>query len=125
MRRVLAVPASLLSLLLLCSVARSQQEGSINGTVTDPSGGVIAGAHVTVTNEATHTGQESTTNSSGDYTVPGLLAGQYTVSVQASGFGPFSAAGVVLRVAQKQRVDAKLVVGQEKTQVDVSADSSR
>ncbi len=124
MRNVLALPASFLLLLLPCSVAWSQQEGSINGTVMDPSGSVVAGAHVTVTNEATHTAQESTTNASGDYTVPGLLAGQYTVEVQASGFGTFAASGVVLRVAQKQRLDAKLTVGQQKTQVDVSADSS-
>ena len=124
MRRFLPVPAFLLSVLLFCSVAWSQQEGSINGTVTDPSGGVVPGAHVTVTNNATHTGQETTTNSSGDYTMPGLLAGQYSIQIDAPGFGSFSAAGVVLRVAQKQRVDAKLTVGQEKTQVDVSSDSS-
>lgn len=124
MRYVFAVPASLLSVLLFCSAGWSQQEGSINGTVSDPSGGVVAGAHVTVTNEATHTAQETSTNTSGDYTMPGLLAGQYTVEVQATGFGPFAAAGVVLRVAQKERVDAKLTVGQQKTQVDVSADSS-
>ena len=124
MRRFPPVPAFLLSVLLFCSVGWSQQEGSINGTVTDPSGGVVPGAHVTVTNDATHTGQETTTNSSGDYTMPGLLAGQYSIQINAPGFGPFSAAGVVLRVAQKQRVDAKLTVGQEKTQVDVSADSS-
>ncbi len=124
MRRFLPVPAFLLSVLLFCSVAWSQQEGSINGTVTDPSGGVVPGAHVTVTNDATHTGQETTTNSSGDYTMPGLLAGQYSIQINAAGFGPFSAAGIVLRVAQKQRLDAKLTVGQEKTQVDVSSDSS-
>ncbi len=124
MRYVFAVPASLLSVLLFCSMGWSQQEGSINGTVSDPAGGVLAGAHVTVTNEATHTAQETSTNTSGDYTMPGLLAGQYTVEVQATGFGPFAAAGVVLRVAQKERVDAKLTVGQQKTQVDVSADSS-
>ncbi len=124
MRLCFALLAPLVASLFLPSVARSQQEGSINGTVSDPSGNVVVGARVTVTNEATHTGQEATTNTSGDYTVPGLLAGQYSVHVDASGFASFTAGGVVLRVAQKQRVDARLAVGEAQTQVDVSSDSS-
>ena len=124
MRNALFLPSFLLSLLLVCVSASAQQEGSINGTVTDPSGGVVAGAHVVVTNEATHTEQDTTTNGSGDYTMAGLLAGNYSVRVNAPGFGAFTAGGVILRVAQTQRVDARLAVGQAQTQVDVSANSS-
>ena len=124
MRHALLFSAVLLSLSLGCTMARAQQEGSINGTVTDPSGGVVAGARVLVTNEGTHTGQDTMTNGSGDYTVAGLLAGNYSVRVDARGFGQFTAGGVVLRVAQKERVDARLAVGLAETQVDVSANSS-
>ena len=113
-----------LLLLLACSVLRAQQEGSLNGTVTDPSGGVIVGASVTVTNNGTRTDQTTTTNGSGEYTMPGLLEGNYDVRVTAPGFGPFIAQGIVLRVAQKQRIDAQLTVGSQQTQVDVAAQSS-
>ena len=51
MRNAPLLSFALLSLLLGCTVADAQQEGSINGTVTDPSGGVVAGAHVVVTND--------------------------------------------------------------------------
>ncbi len=113
-----------LCLALLPFAAQAQQEGSINGTVTDSTGAVIVGAKVSIENEATHTAQNTITNGSGDYLAPGLLAGSYTVRVDAAGYGPFSASNVILRIAQKQRVDVHLEVGANKVQVDVAAVSS-
>ena len=64
------------------------------------------------------------TNSSGEYTVPALIEGTYTIRVSAPGFGPFEADGIILRIAQKQRVDAVLAVGTNTARVDVAANSS-
>ena len=99
-----------LCLLLPCSLF-GQQSGAINGAVTDPGGGAIANAQVTVTNTAQGTALKATTNSAGEYSVPALEAGTYSLQVTAPGFQKFEATGIVLRVARTERVDAKLAVG--------------
>src|SRR5579863_2252558 len=96
--------------------------GTILGTVTDPSGAVVAGAKVTVKN--TGTGLERTTETSGDgsYSVPELPIGSYDVTVSQSGFQTFVAKGVTVDVATERRVDASLKTGEVSTKVEVSAD---
>ena len=49
--------------------------GEITGTVTDPTGAIVAGASLTVTNPATNTSRKVTTNTSGVYSLPALLPG--------------------------------------------------
>ncbi len=80
--------AVLLATLLLTTFALAQQPtGSIQGTITDPSGAVVSSAKVTI--KGVETGQELnlTTSSRGTYTSGPLLPGAYLVSVTASGFG--------------------------------------
>src|SRR5579863_3250241 len=60
--------------------------GSVQGTVTDPSGAVVRGATVTVTNKATGGTIQATTDSSGIYTSGALTPGTYTIRVEAKGF---------------------------------------
>ena len=60
--------------------------GYLSGTVTDPSGAVIAGARVTVTNKATNIRQESSTNELGFYRFVALEPGTYAVAFSAQGF---------------------------------------
>jgi hypothetical protein len=96
-------------------------QGTIVGHITDPSGAVIAGAKVTVknlTNSVVHT---SATNSDGDYTVPDLDPGPYSVTAEASGFSQVEAGNVVLEVQQTLRQDFKLTVGSVSSTVEVSA----
>ena len=107
---VLILPASLVA----------QQSSAINGQVTDPSGGAIPGAEVTVTKTGQGTAFKVTTNSAGEYSVPALEAGTYNLQVAAPGFEKFEANGIVLRVAHTERVDAKLAVGSVTAQVNVS-----
>ena len=113
-----------LLILVLCSLAHAQQQGSINGSVTDASGSVVVNADVTITQVSTKEEHVTKTNGSGEYTVPALLEGTYKIRIVAPGFGPFEADGIVLRIAQKQRVDATLTVGSNTEQVDVAANSS-
>ena len=87
----LAFFASLVSVLFFFCVNVSPvlgqtDTGSINGTITDPTGAVVPNAKVTVKSANTGLTRETNTNSSGIYTVPSLRPGPYTVAVTATGF---------------------------------------
>ncbi len=104
------------------TVAASAQTitGSVSGTVTDPSGAVIPGAKVAVTNVDTGVTVTDRANGAGIYNVRFLQIGKYTVTTTAKGFttqtfGPFS-----LEIGQTAKVDVKLAVGSDTTKVDVS-----
>lgn len=101
----------------LLSIA--QDTGAITGTVRDPSGAIVPGAQVTVTGTAGGNTRTTTTNSDGEYLAAGLPGGTYDLTITAPGFKTFKANAVVLRVAQKARVDATLSVGQVATEVTV------
>src|SRR5581483_4901618 len=80
------VLALLVSLIWCVGLQAQTTEGAIVGTVTDPSGAVISGAVVTVTNMGTGIAVKATTDASGAYVVTPLHIGHYSVSVEASGF---------------------------------------
>ncbi len=109
----------------LAAISLSAQtfRGTILGTVTDPSGAVLAGAKVTVRN--VNTGLERTTQTSADgsYSVPELPIGTYTVTVSQSGFQTSVTSDVVVGVASERRVDALLKTGQVAQVVEVSGEN--
>jgi hypothetical protein len=109
---------------LLAAVSLSAQtfRGTILGTVTDPTGAVVAGAKVTVKNTGTGLERASETSGDGSYSVPELPIGTYDVSVTQSGFQTFVAKGVTVTVAAERRVDAALKTGEVSTKVEVAAD---
>jgi hypothetical protein len=96
--------------------------GRIVGTVTDRSGAVIAGAHVVVTNVATHVARETVADSSGFYQILALPIGNYTVAVDHKGFNPVTTKASKLEINQSLKVDIKLEVG-TKTEI-VTVDST-
>src|SRR5580704_1775552 len=104
------------------SLAAQTFRGTILGTVTDPSGAVVAGAQVSAKNIGTGQERVSTTSADGSYTIPELPIGTYTVTVTQSGFQTFVATGVTVDVASQRRVDAALKTGEVSTRVEVSAD---
>jgi hypothetical protein len=93
---------------------------TLQGTVHDPSGAVLAGAAIRITEEATGTQSDSSSNSSGHYLVPFLLPGTYTLTVDSPGFQRFRRTGVKLDVAQSLQVDVTLSVGDVTTVVEVA-----
>jgi hypothetical protein len=109
-------------LLAVAGLSAQTFRGTILGTVTDPSGAVVAGAKVTAKN--TGTGLERSTETSGDgsYSIPELPIGTYNVTVSQQGFQTFVATGVTVNVAGERRVDAALKTGEVSTKVEVSAD---
>ncbi|MGA8269540.1 MAG: carboxypeptidase regulatory-like domain-containing protein [Candidatus Acidiferrales bacterium] len=112
------------AVLALPCLARAQDTGYITGTVTDKSSAAVAGAQVTVANEARGIRQTVPTNSTGDYLVAGLPAATYSVSVSAKGFESFQESGIVLAAAEKRRVDVELTVGAVSERVTVEGDSA-
>src|ERR1700723_437477 len=95
--------AFLLALALLASGAPSfaqTDRATLEGTVTDPSGGTISGANVTVTAADTGITQERKTNSNGYYRFPGLPVGQFTVTVSNPSFKTKVIEQVTLQVAE-------------------------
>ena len=85
--------------------------GTILGTVTDSGGALVPNAKVIVTNTATKVMSQTLSNSAGDYNVPALNPGTYTVSVEASGFQKAAVTQFTLTVNQHARVDFALKPG--------------
>src|SRR5271169_1857013 len=94
--------------------------GSIVGTVTDPSGAIVAGATVTITNTGTNIAFKTTSNSSGEFVVTPLEVGKYSVAVEATGFKRSLRPDVQVNVQDRVRVDAKLEVGNATDTVQVT-----
>jgi hypothetical protein len=105
---------------VLC-LAQSDR-GSVSGTVTDPSGSGITGAKVTVTNTAMGTQNATVTTGAGEYTIPELPAGAYSVTVVAPGFTTLVRNGITVSVGETARVDLQLGVGQSNITVTVTED---
>jgi hypothetical protein len=99
-------------------------QGTINGNVTDPSQAAVGSAIVTVTNQDTSLSRETATNSLGEYTLPTMPPGAYTLTVKAPGFSPYSQKGIAVRANEVTRVDVGLVVGQVNQDVTVSAQAA-
>ena len=85
--------------------------GQLTGTVTDPSGAVIAGANITLTNTATNTRRETGTNQSGIFTLAALPPGIYNLQVEAKGFPKQVREGIELQVGQVAQTDFTLQLG--------------
>ena len=97
--------------------------GSIVGTVTDPSGAVIAGANITITNVGTNIAVKATTDTAGEYVVTPLEVGRYSVSAEATGFKRSVRSDIQVNVQDRVRVDAKLEVGQVTDTVEVAGEA--
>ncbi len=122
--RFTAIWISLLTLIVLLSSANLAVAQAVKstfvGTVRDPVGAVVPGAKIVVTNLDTAISSTSTTNNAGDYTVPFLNSGRYSLTAGATGFETLVENGVTLDVAATVRVDFALKVGAESQQVQVS-----
>jgi hypothetical protein len=122
--QMLAVCACAL-LLAPAGVAHAQFDtGTVNGSVTDPTGAVVAGATVRLNNLDQKTTVTRKTNSKGEYEFADVQVGNYTVSVSVVGFAASVTKPFDLLVAAKQRIDVPLAVGGETTSVTVNVDNA-
>src|SRR5580658_9723343 len=107
--------------LITCGSLLASVTASISGTVTDQSGAVVAGATVTASNVDTGVATTLTTNTQGYYSFQSLPLGNYTISVQQTGFKAYAQTGLVLDVNSELVVDVKLQVGAASEKVEVSS----
>jgi hypothetical protein len=118
---VLAVAVGVL--LVSLPVFSQGSAGRILGSVTDQSGGVVAGATVTVTDVQRGVARTLTTDQAGEYLAPDLLPGTYTVRGVAAGFKTVERAGLLLEVKQDIRVDLTLQPGDQAQTVTVTEEA--
>ena len=108
---------------VLLNVAPAFSQGSsgrILGTVTDSSGGVVAGATVTVLDVDRGTSRVLTTDDAGAYNAPNLTPGNYTVRGEAKGFKRIERQNVVVEVSHEYRIDLTLQPGEQTQTVTVT-----
>jgi hypothetical protein len=111
----------LICILSSASLAFSQNATtSLRGVVKDPSGALVPGATVTITDTSAGLSQSTTANGSGVYAFPNILPARYTVKVSASGFGDQTKTAELL-VNQPATIDFTLSVQSSTVTVDVSA----
>src|SRR5580658_4207438 len=102
----------------------AEDTASLNGTVTDSTGAAVANAQVLIDNSTRGIHRSLTTNQDGEYSAPALSApSAYDITVIAQGFKKYEAKGVMLRVAEKSRVNISLQVGASSAEVTVQGSS--
>ena len=110
-----------MSLLFTACVAQAQFDvGSLVGTIRDQSGAAVADASITATNTATNIETSANSNGSGDYEIPSLHVGTYTISAKAPNYAEAVAQNISIAVGSRQRIDLELKIGQAQTSVEVS-----
>src|SRR5258706_14059351 len=90
--------------------AKTANTGLVLGTVTDPGGAVVPDAKVQLINMATNETKEVMTNSSGQFTFPGLTPATYKVTITKPRFAPFVVANLIVDVTKSETVVAMLGV---------------
>lgn len=101
--------------------AQYHVNGTITGTVTDPSGAVVSGVKVTATNTETNASQTTTTSTSGLYLFSDMSPANYTITAEKEGFRTCKGNGVILEPSSTRTFSCALQVGQATETVSVSA----
>lgn len=109
--------------LLLCLVPVYAQTSTatISGTVSDSQGAAIPNARVSATNTATGVVTNSETNQSGNYLLPNLDIGTYSVTIEREGFRRYTQSKIVLRTAESLGINVQMEVGAVSESVMVTA----
>src|SRR5689334_15839931 len=115
-------PMFLICILLLAASAThllaQGDRGVITGTVRDASGAVVPAGVVTAIQKSTNTTYKTTTSTAGDFTIPSLPVGSYSVTVEKQGFKTHITGNVVINPGETVRVDVTLEVGQTQQSVE-------
>ena len=111
-----------LAVLLLSVRLNAQELGGLTGTVTDPTGASVSGAHVTFREEATGVVTQVGTTSSGTYTAT-LNPGRYRLTVEAPGFQKYVQTGVIIEIGVTPTINVQLTVGASSQTVHVASNA--
>lgn len=110
-----------IAFLLAAAVFAQRDLGTILGTITDAQGGVIAGAKVNITEEATGIKYTVETNQSGEYIRPLLKPGTYSIEAEATGFKKTVQRGITLTAGDRTAINLQLAVGEVTQSVEITA----
>jgi hypothetical protein len=111
--------------LLSASLLLAQSDrGNLTGTVSDPTGALIPGVELVLRNPETGLERRTMTTDTGNYTIPQVPAGVYTLTAEHQGFRKYSQTGIRLQVAQTVRVDVIFLLGATSESVAVDASAS-
>ena len=97
--------------------------GSVRGSVLDQNGGAVAGAKVTLADEATGSARSTLTSSAGEYVFSEVIPATYTILGEAPGFKQTKAKGTIIGTQQQITLDLKLEVGQVSESVQVTEEA--
>ncbi len=97
--------------------------GAISGRISDPSGAVMSGVEVRALNADTGVGAGTRTNDTGNYLIPYLLPGTYTVQASAAGFKKFVREGIQVRVGESVELHFQMQLGETTESVEVRAET--
>ncbi len=123
--RNLGALVALLLLLVAPIVATGQvRSATVSGTVQDPTGRVVAGATVTVLEVSTSQTYRTTSNASGNFSIPYLPSGTYNVTIAEKGFDTTSQTGIAVGTGDSIHLDIALRVGTSTETVEVSTEST-
>src|SRR5580658_2284249 len=112
--------ASFIGLVVGAGSALRAQQADLSGRIFDGSQLAVPDAIVAVTGLETHLKRSTQSNDSGSYSLPGLPAGKYDITVEAAGFDSQERKGILLEVAQQAQIDFTLDPGQTSQVVTVS-----
>lgn len=120
MKNVISTLFLLGGIVALSTSVRAGTTGSIAGTLTDPTGAVIPGASLTVTNTAQGIQSKATSDTKGTYTFPSLPVGKYSLQVEATGFKPQSRSNLIIDIDSVFAVDMTLELAERVEEVTVT-----
>jgi hypothetical protein len=120
------VLVGLLGILFMSSLhAQTATSGAILGTVADPTGAIVPGAQVQLTNADTNSKLTTQANAEGRYSFPTVAPGHYTITTTAVGFRTSTVSDVNVQVNTDSTINFSLVVGQTSEVIDVNAASAQ
>lgn len=117
------IASACLSVLALALLAHAQEAGLV-GTISDPSGAVVAGATVKAQNVETNVERRVTSDERGRYSISPLAVGHYQLTVEAKGFRALTVTDIYLTIGQKGVTDVTMQIGQLSEMVNVTDTST-
>ena len=118
-----ATSRALIFLFLLAAIVMAQsQRGTLTGTVSDKSGAVIPGAKVVITATATNTTFTTESGDAGQFTVPNMNPGDYSIRVEKEGFKPAVTTGLKIDAGATVRSDVSLEIGSAAQAIEVTGE---
>jgi hypothetical protein len=111
-------------LLVSCSLLAQNNRGAITGTVSDSAGAVVPGVKVVITNTETGATSDTVTTGTGNYSLLQLPVGNYSLTVEQTGFSKYEQTNIQVQLAVTTRVDVVLKIGATTDSVTVTAEST-